>query len=157
MRSEPPRGISAVEVQVSLMETSQNTVFFLPPILKPTRNYSHTYDQMLQSAAVREMGEGPTTSHRLVFLRRRTYGARLCSRWHRHSDSARSRAGVVPRMPEQEPATCLFQKVGGHQASSLLFMGYSSSQTHSVISLPCLLNIWLLTLNSLTIRTFFEI
>lgn len=104
MRSEPPRGISAVEVQVSLMETSQNTIFFLPPILKPTRNYSHTYNQMLQSAAVGEMGEGPTASHRLVFLRRRTHGARLHSRWHRHSDSARSRAGVVPRMPEQEPS-----------------------------------------------------
>lgn len=46
------------------METSQNTIFFLPPILKPTRNYSHTYNQMLQSTALGERGgKGPTASH----------------------------------------------------------------------------------------------
>lgn len=97
MRSEPPRGISAVEVQVSLMETSQNTIFFLPPILKPTRNYSHTYNQMLQSTTVGERGEGPTASHRLAFLRQRTHRARLLCRRHRRSDSARSRAAVLER------------------------------------------------------------
>lgn len=97
MRSEPPRGISAVEVQVSLTETSQNTIFFLPLILKPTRNYSHTYNQMLQSTALGERGEGPTASHRLAFLRWRTRRARLHSCWHRRSNSARSRAAVLER------------------------------------------------------------
>jgi len=79
MRSEPPQGISAVEVQVSLTETSQNTIFSLPPILKPARNYSHTYNQMLQSTALREQGEGPTASHRLAFLEQKTRGAGLLS------------------------------------------------------------------------------
>lgn len=113
MRSKLLRGISAIEVQVSLMETSQNTIFFLPPIQRPTRNYSHTYNQMLQSNVLREREEGPTAS--------------LCSsRGHMEPNRISSNSGAVipvealwyaggvPRMPEQELATCLLQQEEGH-------------------------------------------
>lgn len=147
MRHELPQGTSAVEVQVSLMETSQNTIFFLPPILKPTRNYSHTYNQMLQSATFREYGEGSNSSHSLLFLRPRTPEP-LCSL----GDTGR--AGAAPRKPEKELPTCVLQKEGAHWASLLLLMDPTSSQTHLVLSLPSLLNVWLLTFSASTIRAF---
>lgn len=139
MRSKWPRGTSAAEVQVSLTETSQNTISSLPPILQPTRNSSHTYNQMLQST-LSKRGEGPTAS-----LQHGTDGVKP-----RSKDTTKPASSQPQELWDGDWGAAAgvglpCSTARSFQVGLLLFMG---SQTSSVISPLHLLNS-----NSLTMRT----
>lgn len=140
MRSKGPWGTSAAEVQVSLTETSQNTISSLPPILKPMRNSSHTYNQMLQST-LSKRGEGPTASLRHNGAKPRSSDTNKATLL-----TATQCYGMGTEEQQQELAFHVLLQGRSFQVGLLLFMG---SQSSSVISPPHLLNS-----HSLTMRTF---
>lgn len=134
MRIKLPWGISAAEVQVSLMETSQNAIFFLFPTTN-TKAHEELLSHLQPDAAISCTGtlvERTRWSHRVAFLRWRMHGARSRSQWHQWhqcSDCAGKQVTVLERYQ-------------GCRSRIWLPVSYSKREAiEPVISLPCLLNI----------------